>query len=169
MNEEPDIDGSMPDEGNDEELQTQRESEPVVRRNAPSPPVPRASPDSEPMFDNFSAGGEPGALREKLSLIAGAGFTTLLAYFYFFIYMVEKEMLQLAIVVTVLVAVSLWFYMRGAARMDPVRANFFAGVIGILALIVLWQGWDAAKQHLIVSALLSTFSTFCFLKASELE
>jgi len=111
----------------------------------------------------------PDAMRERLSLIAGAGFTTLLAYFYFFIYLVEEKILQLALVVTILVAVSLWFYMRGAARMDPVRANFFAGVIGILALIVLWQGWEAAKQHLIVSALLSAFSTVCFLKASELE
>ena len=169
MNEEPDIDGSMPDEGNDEERQTQRESEPVVRRNAPSPPVPRASPDSEPMFDNFSTAGEPGALREKLSLIAGAGFTMLLAYFWFFIGIDETSTLNLAVSVTFLVAVSLWFYMRGAQKMDPVRANFFAGVIGILALIVLWQGWDTAKSHLVVSALLSALSTFCFLKASELE
>ena len=169
MNEEPDIDGSMPGEESDEERQAPSASEPAVRRNAPSPPVPRASPDSEPMFDNFSTGDSPDALREKLSLIAGAGFTLLLAYFYFFIYLVEAAMLQLPVFVTFLVAISLWFYMRGAARMDPVRANFFAGVIGILALIVLWQGWDAAKQHLIVSALLSAFTTFCFLKASELE
>lgn len=169
MNEEPDIDGSMPGEEGDEERQALPASEPAVRRNAPSPPVPRASPDSEPMFDNFSTGGEPGALEEKLSLIAGAGFTTLLAYFYFFIGFDETATLNLAVAVTFLVAVSLWFYMRGAQKMDPVRANFFAGVIGILALIVLWQGWDAAKNHLMVSALLAALSTFCFLKASELE
>ena len=169
MNEEPDIDGSMPDEGNAEERQAQRESEPVVRRNAPSPPVPRASPDSEPLFDNFSAGGEPGALREKLSLIAGAGFTTLLAYFYFIIGLDNSDTIASATEVTVLVVVALWFYMRGAQKMDPVRANFFAGVLGILALIVLVLGWDAAKNDLIISALLASLSTFCFLKASELE
>jgi len=165
----PDIDGSLPgDEDEVEEQSVRRESEPAVRRQG-TPPAPRSATESASNWGLMSDEASPDAMREKLSLIAGAGFTTLLAYFYFFIYMVEKEMLQLAIVVTVLVAVSLWFYMRGAARMDPVRANFFAGVIGILALIVLWQGWDAAKQHLIVSALLSTFSTFCFLKASELE
>ncbi|MDP6363942.1 MAG: hypothetical protein QF366_05735 [Candidatus Poseidoniia archaeon] len=166
---EPDIDGSLPgDEEEEEEQPVRRESEPAVRRQG-TPPAPRSAPESASNWGDFSEGASSDAMREKLSLIAGAGFTTLLAYFYFFIYMVEKDMLQLAIVVTVLVAVSLWFYMRGAARMDPVRANFFAGVIGILALIVLWQGWDAAKQHLIISALLSAFSTFCFLKASELE
>ncbi|MDP7608083.1 MAG: hypothetical protein QF378_06120, partial [Candidatus Poseidoniia archaeon] len=71
--------------------------------------------------------------------------------------------------VTVLVVVALWFYMRGAQKMDPVRANFFAGVLGILALIVLVLGWDAAKNDLIISALLAALSTFSFLKASELE
>ena len=169
MNEEPDIDGTMPGEGGDEEQPLRRESEPAVRRNAPAPPVPRTPAEPGTEFEDFSTASSPEALREKLSLIAGAGFTTLLAYFYFFIHLVDSTMLQLAVVVTLLVAISLWFYMRGAARMDPVRANFFAGVIGILALIVLWQGWEAARQHLIVSALLSAFSTFCFLKASELE
>jgi len=163
---EPDIDGSLPGDDEEEEEQTaRRKSEPAVRRQG-TPPAPRPSSESASDWGSMSDEASPDAMREKLS---GAGFTTLLAYFYFFIYMVEEEMLQLAMVVTVLVAVSLWFYMRGAARMDPVRANFFAGVIGILALIVLWQGWDAAKQHLIVSALLSAFSTFCFLKASDLE
>ena len=33
MNEEPDIDGSMPGEESDEERQARRESEPAVRRN----------------------------------------------------------------------------------------------------------------------------------------
>jgi hypothetical protein len=166
---EPDIDGSLPgDEEEAEEQSVRRKSEPAVRRQG-TPPAPRPASESASNWGSMSDAASPDAMREKLSLIAGAGFTTLLAYFYFFIYMVEEEMLQLAMVVTVLVAVSLWFYMRGAARMDPVRANFFAGVIGILALIVLWQGWDAAKQHLIVSALLSAFSTFCFLKASDLE
>ena len=166
---EPDIDGSLPGDDEEEEEQTvRRKSEPAVRRQG-TPPAPRPVSESASDWGSMSDEASPDVMREKLSLIAGAGFTTLLAYFYFFIYMVEEEMLQLAVVVTVLVAVSLWFYMRGAARMDPVRANFFAGVIGILALIVLWQGWDAAKQHLIVSALLSAFSTFCFLKASDLE
>jgi hypothetical protein len=166
---EPDIDGSLPGDDEEEgEQPVRRESEPAVRRQG-TPPAPRSAPESPSAWGSMSDKASPDAMRERLSLIAGAGFTTLLAYFYFFIYLVEEKILQLALVVTILVAVSLWFYMRGAARMDPVRANFFAGVIGILALIVLWQGWEAAKQHLIVSALLSAFSTVCFLKASELE
>ena len=165
----PDIDGSLPgDEEEAEEQSVRRESEPAVRRQG-TPPAPRSAPESASNWGSMSDEASPDAMREKLSLIAGAGFTTLLAYFYFFIGLDETATLNLAVAVTFLVAVSLWFYMRGAQKMDPVRANFFAGVIGILALIVLWQGWDAAKNHLMVSALLAALSTFCFLKASELE
>ena len=145
-----------------------RESEPAVRRQG-TPPAPRSASESASNWGSMSDEASPDAMRERLSLIAGAGFTTLLAYFYFVIGLENSDTITMASEVTVLVVVALWFYMRGAARMDSVRANFFAGVLSILALIVLVLGWDAAKQHLIVSALLATLSTFSFLKASELE
>ena len=169
MNEEPDIDGSMPDEGNAEERQAQRESEPAVRRNAPAPPVPRTQPEPGTEFDNFSTGVSPDALSGYLSLTAGAGFTALLAYFYFFIKLENTAALNFAVAVTILVIITLWFYMRGAHKMDPVRANFFAGVIGILAIIVLGLGWTEWRDHLVVAALLAALSIFCILKASEAE
>ena len=166
---EPDIDGSLPGDDEEEEEQTvRRKSEPAVRRQG-TPPAPRPSSESASDWGSMSDEASPDAMREKLSLIAGAGFTTLLAYFYFVIGPENPDTITMASEVTVLVVVALWFYMRGAARMDSVRANFFAGVLSILALIVLVLGWDAAKQHLIVSALLATLSTFSFLKASELE
>lgn len=165
MMQELDIDGSLPrDERGRREALTP--PLPQIRRDSESPPGATEAPETDAPTDG--AAPRPAATdpQAHLSLIAGAGYTVLGAYFVLVIGFDKNAPLFYAGAVALLMMVAIWFYLHGAKSMEPVVANFLAGMIGVLALIVLFLGWGKVeKQHLVISALLAGISTLCLLKA----
>jgi len=163
MIQELDIDGSLPRD----ELERREASAPAppqIRRDSEHPSGVADAPETDAPVGVVAPRPAAADPQAHLPLIAGAGYTAMAAYFYFGIGPDNTGVLQFAIGVSLLVVLSLWFYLWGRKLMDPVRADFLAGVIGILALIVLWQGWDHSLE-LLVSGILAGVSTLCILKA----
>ena len=85
---EPDIDGTLPGQryGDSEESEMVNDE---IRRDEDAPPEPRYSDDYD--YDTYSSdsnllgASDPDALKERLSLIAGASLMALFAYFHFVI------------------------------------------------------------------------------------
>ena len=168
---EPDIDGTLPGQRYSDEDESQMNTD-EIRRDEDAPPEPRYSDDYD--YDTYSSdsnllgSSDPDALKEKLSLIAGASLMALFAYFHFVIEW-KGNAFYYSAAVSLLVAVTTWFYMRGSSTMDPVRANFLAGALAGVSVIVVYQGLssDVDITQMIFSGLLAGVTSSSLMKASS--
>ena len=168
---EPDIDGTLPGQRYDNEDESQMNSD-EIRRDEDAPPEPRYSDDYD--YDTYSSdsnllgSSDPDALKEKLSLIAGASLMALFAYFNFVIGWSSGAPLLYCAGVAILVAVTTWFYMRGSSTMDPVRANFLAGALAGVSVIVVYSGLTQVDiMQMLFSGLLAGVTSSSLMKASS--
>ena len=167
---EPDIDATLPGQGYDDEEDV-RMSGDKVRRDEDAPPEPRYSDDYD--YDTYSSestlfgSSNPDSIKERLSLVAGASLMALFAYFHFVIEW-KGSAFYYSAAVSFLVAVTTWFYMRGSSTMDPVRANFLAGALAGVSVIVVYQGLssDVDIMQMIFSGLLAGVTSSSLMKAS---
>ena len=175
-----DIDDSLPGEEVEDEVE-----EEVIRRE---------EEDSKPSSSGFSSANSwssssdtnEESLRGWLYLIAGAGYGLLVVYLFLVIFMEMKlpilsnedvkdtnGALTTAILISAMVYVTIWFFMSGKKHSffveDPDKAKFYAGIIGLASLVIISLSWDDYSREMVVSAILTSVSTWSYIKSAEMK
>ena len=175
----PDIDGTLP--GQEIEVES---SEDDVRRESDSSFQTSESSSAENW--DLDSTEKADALRGWLYLTAGAGYSLLFVYLLLVIKMeynlpvlsdgdiVEtNQALTTAILISVLVYITIWFFMSGKQHSffteDPDKAKFYAGIIGLAALVIISLSWAEHSREMIVSAILTSVSTWSYIRSSEMK
>jgi len=52
---------------------------------------------------------------------------------------------------------------------DPDKAKFYAGIIGLAALVIISLSWAEHSREMIVSAILTSVSTWSYIRSSEMK
>ena len=173
-----DIDETLPGQEIEEEL-----LENVVRRESNS------SSSSEPSStDNWNGDShDEDSQRGMLYLVAGAGYGALVVYLVLVIYQnmaipvlspntnIENinGALSTSILISAMVFVTIWVFMSGKNHSffteDPDKAKFWAGIIGLVSLVIIATSWDEYETVMTVSALLTSVSTWAYLRSSQMK
>jgi len=174
-----DIDGSLPGEDLDEDLEDE-----VIRRETDS--EESTSSTFTPTTDTWSSTSNDESIRGWLYLIAGAGYGLLLVYLFLVIFMEMKlpilsdeeisdtnGALTTAILISAMVYVTIWFFMSGKKHSfftdDPDKAKFYAGIIGLASLVIIALSWEEHSREMVVSAILTSVSTWSYIRSSEMR
>ena len=180
----PDIDGTLPGQDIEEES-----SEDEVRRESDS--GYQSSESSSSMNWDGDGDGygwrEGESLRGWLYLIAGAGYTLLVVYLLLVIWMGYENIPILsdgtiantsgafttAILISAMVYVTMWFFMSGKKHSfftaDPDKAKFYAGIIGLASLVIIALSWADYSREMIVSAILTSVSSWSYIRSSQMK
>ncbi len=172
-----DIDGSLPGQDlEEEEIQEEiRREEDSNERFTPTSPLSMRGTD-----DNGDS------QRGMLYLIAGAGYGTLVVYL---VLVIQQGMniplltsgevsdksgaLSTAVLISAMVYVTIWFFMSGKNHSffteDPDKAKFYAGIIGLAALVIIAISWEDHQREMIISAILTAISTWSYIRSSEMK
>jgi hypothetical protein len=173
-----DIDETLPGQEIKEES-----LESVVRRESNS------SSSSEPSSTDNGNGDsqDEDSRRGMLYLVAGAGYGALVVYLVLVIYQnmaipilspntnVENinGALSTSILISAMVFVTIWVFMSGKNHSffteDPDKAKFWAGIIGLVSLVIIATSWDKYESVMTVSALLTSVSTWAYLRSSQMK
>ena len=174
-----DIDDSLPGEEVEEDAE-----EEVIRRENEGPSLASSFPST----DNWPSSSDTNeeSLRGWLYLIAGAGYGLLVVYLFLVIFMEMKlpilsnedvkdtnGALTTAILISAMVYVTIWFFMSGKKHSffveDPDKAKFYAGIIGLASLVIISLSWDDYSREMVVSAILTSVSTWSYIKSAEMK
>ena len=186
----PDIDGTLPGQETEEES-----SEDEIRRESDS--GYQSSESSSSMNwdgDGDGYGWRAGeSLRGWLYLVAGAGYTLLVVYLLLVIWMGYENIpilsdgrmcsgnvsecgygaLTTAILISAMVYVTMWFFMSGKKHTyfteDPDKAKFYAGIIGLASLVIIALSWADYSREMIVSAILTSVSSWSYIRSSQMK
>ena len=173
-----DIDETLPGQEIEEES-----LENVVRRESNS------SSSSEPSStDDWNGDSlDEDSQRGMLYLVAGAGYGALVVYLVLVIYQnmeipilspntnIENinGALSTSIMISAMVFVTIWVFMSGKNHSffteDPDKAKFWAGIIGLVSLVIIATSWDKYETVMTVSALLTSVSTWAYLRSSQMK
>lgn len=173
-----DIDETLPGQEIEEES-----LENVVRRESNS------SSSSEPSStDDWNGDSmDEDSQRGMLYLVAGAGYGALVVYLVLVIYQnmeipilspntnIENinGALSTSILISAMVFVTIWVFMSGKNHSffteDPDKAKFWAGIIGLVSLVIIGTSWDKYETVMTVSALLTFVSTWAYLRSSQMK
>ena len=173
-----DIDETLPGQEIEEES-----LENVVRRESNS------SSSSEPSStDDWNGDSlDEDSQRGMLYLVAGAGYGALVVYLVLVIYQnmeipvlspntnIENinGALSTSILISAMVFVTIWVLMSGKNHSffteDPDKAKFWAGIIGLVSLVIIATSWDKYETVMTVSALLTSVSTWAYLRSSQMK
>jgi len=155
----------------------------VVRRESNS------SSSSEPSStDDWNGDSmDEDSQRGMLYLVAGAGYGALVVYLVLVIYQnmeipvlspntnIENinGALSTSILISAMVFVTIWVFMSGKNHSffteDPDKAKFWAGIIGLVSLVIIATSWDKYETVMTVSALLTSVSTWAYLRSSQMK
>jgi len=180
----PDIDGTLPGQDIEEES-----SEDEVRRESDSgSQITESSSSMNWDGDGDGYGWKEGeSLRGWLYLVAGAGYTLLVVYLLLVIWMNydipilsgEDEItdtrgaLTTALLISAMVYVTMWFFMSGKKHSffteDPDKAKFYAGIIGLASLVIIALSWADYSREMIVSAILTSVSSWSYIRSSQMK
>jgi len=173
-----DIDETLPGQEIEEES-----LENVVRRESNS--SSSSEPSSTDDWNGDSLGED--SQRGMLYLVAGAGYGTLVVYLVLVIYQnmdipvlspntnIENinGALSTSILISAMVFVTIWVFMSGKNHSffteDPDKAKFWAGIIGLVSLVIIATSWDKYETVMTVSALLTSVSTWAYLRSSQMK
>jgi hypothetical protein len=173
-----DIDETLPGQEIEEES-----LENVVRRESNS------SSSSEPSStDDWNGDSlDEDSQRGMLYLVAGVGYGALVVYLVLVIYQnmeipilspntnIENinGALSTSILISAMVFVTIWVFMSGKNHSffteDPDKAKFWAGIIGLVSLVIIATSWDEYETVMTVSALLTSVSTWAYLRSSQMK
>lgn len=173
-----DIDETLPGQEIEEES-----LENVVRRESNS------SSSSEPSStDDWNGDSlDEDSQRGMLYLVAGVGYGALVVYLVLVIYQnmeipilspntnIENinGALSTSILISAMVFVTIWVFMSGKNHSffteDPDKAKFWAGIIGLVSLVIIATSWDKYETVMTVSALLTSVSTWAYLRSSQMK
>jgi len=180
----PDIDGTLPGQDIEEES-----SEDEVRRESDQNSE-SSSPKNWDGGDGVGDGygwREGESLRGWLYLIAGAGYTLLVVYLLLVIWMGYENIPILsdgtiadtsgafttAILISAMVYVTMWFLMSGKKHSffteDPDKAKFYADIIGLASLVIIALSWADYSREMIVSAILTSVSSWSYIRSSQMK
>ena len=179
-----DIDGTLPGQDIEEEP-----LEDEIRRESDSDS--QSSESSSPKNWDGDGDGygwrEDESLRGWLYLIAGAGYTLLVVYLLLVIWMGYENIPILsdgeivdtsgafttAILISAMVYVTMWFFMSGKKHSffteDPDKAKFYAGIIGLASLVIIALSWADYSREMIVSAILTSVSSWSYIRSSQMK
>ena len=81
--------------------------------------------------------------------------------------------LTTAILISAMVYVTIWFFMSGKKNSffveDPDKAKFYAGIIGLASLVIIALSWEDYSREMVVSAILTSVSTWSYIKSAEMK
>ena len=180
MNEGPDIDGSLPGQEMDDEV-----AEEEIRREGSIDSDSSSQSDFDSWDSTYSSEAEE-SLRGWLYLIAGAGYGLLVVYLLLVIWMgytlpvlSEGEIedtngaLTTALLIAAMFYVTIWFFMSGKNHSyfteDPDKAKFYAGIIGLASFVIIALSWADYSREMIVSAILTSVSTWSYIRSSQMK
>ena len=173
-----DIDGSLPGHELDEEETSEeirRENELISRKD---------SSGSETWINNSE---DEDSQRGMLYLIAGVGYGALVVYLVLVIYQKmdipilspntdisnTSGALSTSLLISAMVFITIWVFMSGKNHSfftdDPDKAKFWAGIIGLVSLVIIATSWDSYQTVMTVSALLTSISTWAYLRSSQMK
>jgi len=177
-----DIDGTLPGQKiEDEELSDdiRRENE-EVSVSSTSKSLGNLDGDGHELREEES-------LRGWLYLVAGAGYGTLVVYL---VLVIQQGMnipilssgeeisnksgaLSTALLISAMVYVTIWFFMSGKDHSfftdDPDKAKFYAGIIGLASLVIIAISWEDFQREMIVSAILTSVSTWSYIRSAQMK
>ena len=173
-----DIDGSLPGQELDEEETSEeirRENELISRKE---------SLGSETWINNSE---DEDSQRGMLYLIAGVGYGALVVYLVLVIYQKmdipilspntdisnTSGALSTSLLISAMVFITIWVFMSGKNHSfftdDPDKAKFWAGIIGLVSLVIIATSWESYQTVMTVSALLTSISTWAYLRSSQMK
>ena len=173
-----DIDGSLPGQELEEEEPSEeirRENELISRKD---------SSGSETWINNSE---DEDSQRGMLYLIAGVGYGALVVYLVLVIYQKmdipilspntdisnTSGALSTSLLISAMVFITIWVFMSGKNHSfftdDPDKAKFWAGIIGLVSLVIIATSWDSYQTVMTVSALLTSISTWAYLRSSQMK
>ena len=173
-----DIDGSLPGQELEEEETSEeirRENELISRKD---------SSGSETWINNSE---DEDSQRGMLYLIAGVGYGALVVYLVLVIYQKmdipilspntdisnTSGALSTSLLISGMVFITIWVFMSGKNHSfftdDPDKAKFWAGIIGLVSLVIIATSWDSYQTVMTVSALLTSISTWAYLRSSQMK
>jgi hypothetical protein len=173
-----DIDETLPGQEIEEES-----LENVVRRESNS--SSSSEPSSTDDWNGDSLDGD--SQRGMLYLVAGVGYGALVVYLVLVISQGMKipvlspdtnidhinGALSTSILISAMVFVTIWVFMSGKNHSffteDPDKAKFWAGIIGLVSLVIIATSWDKYETVMTVSALLTSVSTWAYLRSSQMK
>ncbi len=177
------IDETLPGHNYEDE---DREDE--IRRVGSVESVPSTSyaDDSTDVTNSFLSEDKEESLRGWLYLIAGAGYGLLVVYLLLVIWMgynlpllsegdIEDTngALTTALLISAMVYVTIWFFMSGKKHSyfteDPDKAKFYAGIIGLAAVVIIALSWSDYSREMVVSAILAAVSTWSYIRSSQMK
>jgi len=173
-----DIDETLPGQE-----QTEEDSADEIRREND------LSSSSEATFsDGFNGySQDEDSQRGMLYLVAGVGYGALVVYLVLVISQGMKipvlspdtnienanGALSTSILISAMVFVTIWVFMSGKNHSfftdDPDKAKFWAGIIGLVSLVIIATSWDEYETVMTVSALLTSVSTWAYLRSSQMK
>ena len=183
----PDIDGTLPGQDIEEP------SEDEIRRESDSQISESSSPKNWDGDGDGYGWREGESLRGWLYLIAGAGYTLLVVYLLLVIWMGYENIPILsegrecsedvsvcgygafttAILISAMVYVTMWFFMSGKNHSffteDPDKAKFYAGILGLASLVIIALSWADSSREMIVSAILTSVSSWSYIRSSQMK
>jgi len=147
------------------------------------------TPSSEPSSSGSWTGDslDEDSQRGMLYLVAGAGYGALVVYLVLVISQGMKipvlspdtniehtnGALSTSILISAMVFVTIWVFMSGKNHSfftdDPDKAKFWAGIIGLVSLVIIATSWDEYETVMTVSALLTSVSTWAYLRSSQMK
>ena len=81
--------------------------------------------------------------------------------------------LTTAILISAMVYVTMWFFMSGKKHTyfteDPDKAKFYAGIIGLASLVIIALSWADYSREMIVSAILTSVSSWSYIRSSQMK
>lgn len=173
-----DIDETLPGQEIEEES-----LENVVRRESNSSSSSESSSTDDWNGDSLDEDSQRG----MLYLVAGVGYGALVVYLVLVIYQnmeipilspntnIENinGALSTSILISAMVFVTIWVFMSGKNHSffteDPDKAKFWAGIIGLVSLVIIATSWDKYETVMTVSALLTLVSTWAYLRSSQMK
>jgi hypothetical protein len=173
-----DIDETLPGQEIEEES-----LENVVRRESNSSSSSESSSTDDWNGDSLDEDSQRG----MLYLVAGVGYGALVVYLVLVIYQnmeipilspntnIENinGALSTSILISAMVFVTIWVFMSGKNHSffteDPDKAKFWAGIIGLVSLVIIATSWDEYETVMTVSALLTSVSTWAYLRSSQMK
>ena len=172
-----DIDESLPGQ----ELEEQENTEEIRREGISQ----SSSNSSTETWDDSTM--DEDSQRGMLYLVAGIGYGALVVYLLLVIYLKMdipvlspntdivngNGALSTSILISAMVFITIWVFMSGKNHSffteDPDKAKFWAGIIGLVSLVIIATSWDAYQTVMTVSALLTSVSTWAYLRSSQMK
>ena len=172
-----DIDESLPGQ----ELEEQENTEEIRREGISQ----SSSNSSTETWDDSTT--DEDSQRGMLYLVAGIGYGALVVYLLLVIYLKMdipvlspntdivngNGALSTSILISAMVFITIWVFMSGKNHSfftsDPDKAKFWAGIIGLVSLVIIATSWDAYQTVMTVSALLTSVSTWAYLRSSQMK